>query len=320
MRISIYRILCLILLSIFTVSLVAACNIVTDSRIVTQKPSDCRVVQHELGNTCIPRNPQRIVTLWIGSLSSAWALGVNPIASTWMPNEPFPDYLEGGNRIEYIGTLAQPNLEKILLLKPDLIISNTRLQSIHHRLSHIAPTIVASLSSPPPSWQQNLENVAKLLGKELEGQQLIDHYWQRVEKLKQVINEQRHQLTVSVITIDPPYGIFTYGKQHPTGKLLDDIGLQRPPMQTGDFFTKDQVSQELLPEADGDVIFVSYRGGEAAKEAFNKLQQNSLWQTLKAVQRNRVYTVDSDHWYAFDVLAMNAVLDDIEKYLVNAPL
>lgn len=278
MRISIHRLFCLMLLGICTMILIAACNLVTNPKTFTKALSDCRVVQHELGNTCIPRNPQRIVTLWIGSLSSAWALGIKPIASTWIPNEPFPEYLKDGNHLKYIGTLAQPNLEKILSLKPDLIISNTRLTSIHQWLSLIAPTIVTSLPGPPPSWQENLENIAKLLGKEQESQQLIDDYWQRVEKLKQTLGDRRHQITVSVITINPPYGIFTYGKRHPTGKLLDDLELKRPLMQTGDFFTKEQVSQELLSEADGDVIFVSYRGGEVAKEAFDNLQQDPLWQ------------------------------------------
>ena len=143
--------------------------------------------------------------------------------------------------------------------------------------------------------------------------------WQRIEKIKHALGDQRHQIQVSVITVNSPYGIFTYGKKHPTGALLHDIGLQRPPMQTGDFFTKDQISQERLSEVDGDVIFLSYRGGKAAKKFLEKLQQDPLWRTLKAVQQNRVYLVDSNNWYAFDVLAMDAVLDDLEKYLLNTP-
>jgi iron complex transport system substrate-binding protein len=176
------------------------------------------------------------------------------------------------------------------------------------------------LSNPrlPPPWQAHSEEAAQIFDKDQENRQLVSQYWQRIEQLKQALGDRRHQLEVSVITVSPPYGIFTYGRQHPTGKLLDDIGLQRPPMQTGDFFTKDHISLELLPEVDGDVIFLSYRG-RAGKEALEKLQQDRLWQTLKAVQQNRVYLVDSDHWYAFDVLAMNAVLDDLEKYLVNTP-
>ncbi|HAG80698.1 MAG TPA: iron-siderophore ABC transporter substrate-binding protein [Cyanobacteria bacterium UBA12227] len=321
MRISVHRFICLLLLGVFTVILVSACNPTTNTSITSHKQpvEDCRIVKHEMGSTCIPRNPQRVVTMWLGSLSSAWALGIKPIASTWIPDEAFPEYLDGGDSIKYVGTIAEPNLEKILSIKPDLIVSNTRLRNLYQRLSAIAPTVVVNISSPPPPWQENLENIANIFGKEREKKQLINQYWQRIEKIKQALGNKRHQMQVSVITVNPPYGIFTYGKKHPTGKLLHDIGLQRPPMQTGDFFTKDKISQELLSEVDGDVIFLSYRGGKGAKESLQKLQKNPLWRQLKAVQQNRVYLVDSDNWYAFDVLAMNAVLDDLEKYLLNTP-
>ncbi|MDM9380813.1 iron-siderophore ABC transporter substrate-binding protein [Chlorogloeopsis sp. ULAP01] len=323
MRLTIKRSISLLLLAAFTTLLVTACNPTSNLSIKRYDKSIkyCRVVQDVMGNTCIPNNPQRIVTMMSISLGSAWALGIKPIASAWVPGEPFPAYIKDQEQLENIGTLYEPNVEKILQLKPDLIVSNTRpaLKRIHKQLSSIAPTVVVDAPIPPLSWQQSLEDIANLFGKEQESQRLIELYWQRVEKLRQALGDKRYQLKVSVITINPPYGIFTYGQKHPTSQVLSDVGLQRPLIQMGDFTTKEQISQELLPELDGDVIFLSYRGKKAAKESLEKLQQTPLWRTLKAVQQNRVYLVDANHWYAFDVLAMNAVIDDLFKYLVNAP-
>jgi iron complex transport system substrate-binding protein len=314
----------LFLCGILFFSGVSACSQRVDQGFTSSKQltENCRVVKHMKGETCIPIHPQRVVTLWMSTFSSALALGVKPIAYIWIPGEPFPQYLRDKvdeiEEVEFVGSLDAPNLEKILQLKPDLILSNTRLQNIYKPLTDIAPTAVLDYPGPPPTWQKHLNDVAKLLDKEKESKQLIDAYWQRIDLLKQALGS-RQQLQVSVVSVDSTYGIFIYGRNHPVGRVLEDIGLQRPPAQSGDFYTKDGISLEFLSDIDGDITFISSLGGASAKETLEKLQANPLWQRLKAVQQNKVYLVDSAHWYAFDVLAMNAVLDDLEKYLVNTP-
>ncbi|BAZ20904.1 ABC transporter, iron(III) dicitrate-binding periplasmic protein [Kalymmatonema gypsitolerans NIES-4073] len=328
MRISLRCLTYLLFLGVLTFTLASACSTNMNRSVTSPKQpvEDCRVVQHTMGKTCIPRNPQRVVTLWTATLANSLALGIKPVGSVYIIGEPLQEYLRGKvDGVEPVGSLSEPNLEKILLLKPDLILSNTRLQNIYKQLSYIAPTVVIDLPSPPPPWQKHLEDIAKLLDKEQESKQLIDEYWQRIEKLKQALGagapspKENRRLEVSVASVFPPYGILTYGKKHPIGALLNDIGLQRPPAQSGDFFMRDNISHERLSDIDGDVIFLFYRGGKSAKETLEKLQQESLWRQLKAVQKNQVYLVDSDHWYGFDILAMNAVIDDLFKYLVNTP-
>ncbi|MFN6476975.1 iron-siderophore ABC transporter substrate-binding protein [Nostoc sp. DedQUE07] len=327
MKIPLRHLTYLLLLGVLTFTLASACSLnIKHSVISSKQPTEnCRIVQHATGETCISLNPQRVVTLWGGTFRTVLALGIKPIASVWIPGEPFPKHLgDKADGVENLG--SEPNLERLLLLKPDLILSNTRLQNIYTQLTNIAPTVVMDLPIPLPSWQKHLEDVAKILDKEQENKQLVNAYWQRIEQLKQALGidvasakeNRRLPMQVSVATVDQTYGIYTYGKKHPTGAVLNDIGLQRPPAQSGDFFTRSNISYENLSEIDGDVLFLSYRE-EAGKEALEKLQQNPLWQKLKVVQQNRVYLVDSDHWYAFDVLAMNAVIDDLFKYLVNTP-
>ncbi len=325
---SLRRFIALLLLGVLTFTLTSASNrnINYSFTNLRQLPENCQVVQHAIGKTCIPRHPQRVVTLWMATFRSTLALGIKPIATTWYAGESFPEHLQNqADRVENIG--FQPNLEKILLLKPDLIVSTTRFQNIYQLLSDIAPTVVLNNPSPPPPWQKHLKDVAQILDKEEEGKELIDKYWQRIEQLKQKLGvgvaspkeNRHHQLEVSVATVDQTYGIYIYGAKHPTSKVLNDIGLQRPLTQRGDFFTRDNISYENLSDIDGDVLFLSHRGGKAGVEALEKLQKEPLWQKLKVVQQNQVYIVDSDHWYAFDVLAMNAVIDDLFKYLVKQP-
>ena len=95
--------------------------------------------------------------------------------------------------------------------------------------------------------------------------------------------------------------------------------LKRPDSQnidsTGGSFP---ISLEELQKADGDVLFVTtfLNGG---KDFFEKIQQDPLWKTLKAVQENRVYYVDFMVWAATNMLGTDPVIDDLFKYLVNTP-
>jgi ABC-type Fe3+-hydroxamate transport system substrate-binding protein len=84
------------------------------------------------------------------------------------------------------------HLEKILRLKPDLILSNSYMKDIYEQLSQIAPTVVLNYPWPPLGWKKQLEELAQILGKENISQQFMDNYWQRIEKLKQALGERRH--------------------------------------------------------------------------------------------------------------------------------
>ncbi|XQQ06916.1 MAG: iron-siderophore ABC transporter substrate-binding protein [Leptolyngbya sp. IPPAS B-1204] len=324
MTISLHRLTHLILLSILTIILASACNtITTDTNINSnnQPLKDCRTVQHVMGSTCIPRNPQRVVNL-AADTASIWALGISPIASTYTPDSPTPKYLQGKvDRVESVGDYKNPNLEKILRLQPDLIIYDSQYKSqlheIYKRLSHIAPTVVLNTPFPPPSWIAMFEELAQMLDKEEMSQQLIEQYWKRVEKLKQALGERRHTLQISVASTNSQE-IWAYGEKHFSGTVLSDIGLQRPSAQRGDFFYIGNISKEKISHIDGDILFFLTWDSEDDVEALEKLRQESLWQQLNVVQRNQVYFV-GEHWHNPDVFAINAVLDDIEKYLVDTP-
>jgi iron complex transport system substrate-binding protein len=321
MRNAVCRFFCLLLLSVFTSVSLAACNVVSspDNNEVQQAIINCRTVKHFMGSTCIPQSPQRIVMLredyWINSLK----LGVQAIATVAVPGFPFPPYLQGNvDLIESVGNYSIVNLEKILRLNPDLILAPSGLENVYQKLSHIAPTVVLDQSFPSPPWREQLEELAYILDKEAEGKQLINNYWQRVEKLKKALSDRRHQLKVSLANTSSEYGIWSYGEKHHAGEILKDIGLQRPESQRGDFFYIENISKEKTSDLDGDVLFFVSWGREDDKETLEKLKQSPLWAKLNVVQRNQVHLVGV-HWHNSDILAIDAILDDLFKYLVDTP-
>ncbi|MBW4619678.1 MAG: iron-siderophore ABC transporter substrate-binding protein [Cyanosarcina radialis HA8281-LM2] len=306
-----------LLTAVLTFTLVSACgkNIDSLATISKQPIEKCRKAQHPMGETCIPLHPQRVVTIPPYAFANALALGIKPIATAYDTTEAFPEYLRDRvDGVELLGDMAQPSLEKILRAKPDLILADPWSQDSYKLLSAIAPTVILGRDL---SWQEELTELSILLGRKEAGDRLLENYWQRVEKLKQALKGRAPQIQVSIAGVFPGYA-YAYGTKSPAGAAINDTGLQRPPLQRGDgYYVLQYVSEESLSDIDGDVLFFLTRGGKnGAKKVLEAIAKRPLWQQLKSVQNGRVYLVGS-HWHTGDILAMNRIIDDLFKYLVN---
>nr|WP_228037822.1 iron-siderophore ABC transporter substrate-binding protein [Nodosilinea sp. LEGE 06152] len=272
------------------------------------------MVRHALGETCVPNQPQRVITLSVPSLGDAIALGVKPIATIVYFDEPPPYLAEHLNSIQTLGQEEQPSLEKIVALKPDLIIGTKySAETIYSQLAQIAPTVVDDWEGYP-SWRGHFGFVADVLGKSDLAQEVWSRYYQRIESLKTALEKKQQNLEVSFVhtccgTIDLDL------KNSFNGSILADAGLRRPPAQAVDGGIV-KLSEERLMDIDGDVLFVATDGSEAA-ETMAKLKQNPLWQQLRAVQNDRVYSVNYPTWRGGNPLAADGVIDDLFTYLVE---
>lgn len=280
---------------------------------------NCRMVQHEAGETCIPNNPKRVVVLGVATLGDALALGVKPVGTILYFNKSnAPPYLEG--KLEGIPTVGrgnQPNLETILSLNPDLIIMMNQNQGSYDKLSQIAPTVVDDWFGYA-DWKDHFNFVARALGKSEKAEEVWANYEQRIEKLKVALPDNYEEIEVSFIRVCCGR-LATDVKNSFSGQILDDIGFSRPPAQ--DTETKGGLmffSEELITDMDGDVIFVVVdREDKDAEKMFEKLKQNPLWNKLEVVQKGKVYPVNLPTWRGGNPLAADAVTDDLFKYLVE---
>jgi iron complex transport system substrate-binding protein len=288
---------------------------------------DCHIVRHIKGETCVPNNPQRVIML--GGLDNALSLGVKPIGSDGLGIQEVDlrDKLEG---IEDVGGNNAPNIEKILALKPDLILAEDYGTADYNALSSIAPTVLIPFEHSG-QWKDVLMRHAEALGKTAEAEQVMDSYYARLEEFKQQMGSRAAETEVSIVRVYPTH-VNLYLKDSFCGTIVADAGLSRPPAQ--DLTASEAetlfgnsiqytVSREKLQDADGDVIFLWTYGSqdETAKEAQAekaKLKADPLWSTLTAVQQDRVYEVPG-YWIGSGPIAANAIIDDLFKYLVGTP-
>jgi iron complex transport system substrate-binding protein len=274
-----------------------------------------------MGETCVPQNPQRVVTIFHGTLGNALSFGVKPIASSILDIQyPFPAYLKNQvDGIEKVGSQNAPSLERILMLKPDLILVWQNIKAIYPLLAKISPTVIVPWRGSS-AWREHLEFIAKTLGKEQESQQAWKQYYQRVDQLKLALNNRYQDKEISVVSPSSSFGFFIQAKNSFAGSILNDIGLHRPKLQDIDtssgYITFS--SEEKLEMIDGDILFMLALT-DKDKQFSEEILNRPLGRRLKAIKQKHVYFVDGLTWNGSNLLAANAILDDLEKYLVNIP-
>jgi iron complex transport system substrate-binding protein len=276
--------------------------------------SATRTVEHAMGESEVPEEPERVVVLDTGELDSAVSLGVTPVGAVEaVPGEGFPSYLEGVEGVEIVGTIEEPNLETISTLEPDLILSsNLRHEGIYDQLSQIAPTVFTEETGV--TWRENFDVHAEALGMEDEGEEVVADYESRMEEFQSAVGENPPAVSV-VRFIAGDTRI--YQKESFIGTVLEDAGLPRPEPQDVDDFALMNVSEEAIPDMDGDVIFTTVYG-EESETALGDVTTDPLWQNLGAVEDGDVHEVSDDVWMlGIGYSAADGVIDDLNEYIVD---
>jgi iron complex transport system substrate-binding protein len=272
----------------------------------------------------VPAAPQRVVALTEHDLDSALALGITPVGSvngrgqTWLPA-----YLgERITGIESVGALAEPSLEKVAALDPDLILAGNlipQIEALLPELGQIAP--VVKTYSAGEGWKTAFAGTAAALNRTAEAEAFLAAYAERVAAIRATLPaDGANEASVVRWMADGPVlmmpSIFS-------SLVLADLGLSRPAAQAALAGShgahSDPVSLEQLELIDGDWIFIGALNAEGSA-ALEAARANPLFQQLDAVQAGHVAVVDGAVWTSIGgPLAALLVLDDVEAVLAGAP-
>lgn len=280
---------------------------------------DTRLFTDAMGEVEIPVNPQRIVVLDGPMLDAALAVGVTPVgATTGFANDPFPAYLGDATAgITNVGTILEPNLEAIIQLEPDLIVSTkVRHEAMHSLLMEIAPTVFSETIGA--TWQDDFLLYTDAMNRRSEAEEVVANWQVRVDEFQQATDGERQDWRISIVRFLPD-AVRLYHRASYIGTILDELELPRPESQQGtDILAfSEEISAEQINLADGSHIFACAWGtlDDTPVDAFTT---NPLWQTLEAVKNDKVYWVDDDYWMVgIGYIAANLVVDDLTTYLID---
>ena len=174
--------------------------------------------------------PLRIVCLDDGLAETLLTLGVTPIAvadreiwEKWVVEPPLPP------QVADIGTILEPNLEFLLQLRPDIILSTPYLDGIKPLLERVAPVMTIGIYTPDGQPYRRAiaatRQLAALVGKESEGEALIaatEAYFSDVRQRLEPLSAR----PIYVVNFLDPRNVRIYGEKSLFQAVLDRIGIR----------------------------------------------------------------------------------------------
>lgn len=273
-------------------------------------------VQDERGTFTLDKTPQRIVVLELSFADALAAVDVSPvgIADDNDINRILPEVRARLKPWQSVGTRAQPSLEAIGALKPDLIIADSsRHSGIYGALQNIAPVLL--LKSRNETYAENLQSAAiigDVVGKSVQMKA-------RLARHKQLMAQWASQLPKGTLAIfgtsrEQQFNLHT--RETYTGSVLTALGLKVPTAMAGASMPSVGLEQ-LLALNPAWLLVAHYREESIVK----RWQQDPLWQMLTAAQKQQVVSVDSNAWARMrGIFAAERIASDTVKIVHHQPL
>ena len=277
-----------------------------------------RQVEDAFGNSVtIPAAPKRVITLSEIDLDTALTLGVTPIGTINGRGQAAPPrYLEGKlpEGIKVVGDIENPNLEILLELEPDLILTGPVKPEQLAILNEIAPTVTTFNWARP--WQESMLRTAHVLNKDAEARAFLDRYNARAEEARERLQNYQGE-TFSIVRWNPKGPSYMF-KDAFSSTVVEDVGLVRPAHQQDPGHTHSMaLSLESLDLLDADwlVIGTLATSGEAV-EALQQAEETPAFRQLPAIQAKRFAAVDGSLWTSLGgPMAALQIIEDIESIL-----
>lgn len=196
-----------------------------------------RVVEHALGETTIPSEPQRIVSVGYHEQDFLYALGLAPVGvHEWFGNQPYATWTWAEDARRAVGATPtvqhgyEIDVEWVHAQSPDLIIASyfNLDRATYDLMSRIAPVVAAPKGYPVwgAPWQEELRLIAYATDREQEAEAIILGIEQQISGIAEANPDFSAQTaTMGYFTSDHFVG---YRSSSGANALLGGLGLQAP--------------------------------------------------------------------------------------------
>jgi iron complex transport system substrate-binding protein len=260
--------------------LISGCSIdshegVTESEIIKNLVTD------DLGRQVVIRKPiKRIVSLAPSVTEMIFAAGAG---DRLVGVTSFCNYPEAAKAIEKVGDTQTPNIERIIALKPDIVLVSTasQLEAFMQTLDQQNISVYITDPKGIDGIAVNLRTLGELFGTESVANSLSDELHRRTAAVVHNVDEKERPKVFVQISNDP---LFTIGKDAFLTDLVARAG--------GESVTKDvptgfpKLSKETASAMDPEVIILS--------DSEDNREPNDVFRNSRAVKNGRVYRINAD--------------------------
>lgn len=271
-----------------------------------------KTIVHDFGTTELKKVPKRIVILdnLYGEILNP--LDITPVGATTgqADSQEFSTLFKKqykDAKVVSVGWQGNPDLDKIAELKPDLILMTGEQEDLYEELSEIAPTVGYQINTDENwDYHETSLKVAEIFDKRDEMKKDLD----RVDAREAVFAENvkakfGNQKLMYLRVTDNDIRYYAYGH---FGYLYDTYHFNR-----AETFNPDDMFQVIDPDKlkdiNPDLLIVQADSQELLD---NKLKNNPVWSSLKAVQNNKVIYADySTYMLGFGIVSQEAIMKQI---------
>jgi iron complex transport system substrate-binding protein len=259
-------------------------------------------VTDEIGREVnIKRSPQRIVSLAPGITETLYALNLDDkiVGVTTFCNWP-----PQARQKPRIGGFTNPSIEKIVSLKPDLIIATAdgNRKDTVRQLERIGLPVYVTNPSDTNGILRSILHIGEITNREKDARKLVEKLQKRLNNITMQINHKSKPRVFFQIGLEP---VITAGR----GTLINEVieragGINVAGRDTARY---PRYSAEGIMGASPDIILFAPMAGDKEFVAGKRFWQE--FRGIPAVDNNRIYPIDTD----LISRASPRIVDAIEK-------
>lgn len=261
-------------------------------------------IAHKYGQTTVPVNPQRVVSVGYNDQDALLALGAVPVGVfDWYGDYPYAVWpwaqeLLGDAQPSIIGGAGTGiDVEKVAAAGPDLIVGTYSglTQGQYDKLAALAPTVAqpAGVADYGVRWQDQTTVLGEALGQQDRAAELVSGLQQQFAATA-AANPSFAGKTVLVGALKGPGQFGVYGPDDPKVRFFTELGFVNPPvaeqLRSTNFA---EISTEQLSLADVDLL-VWYAGGGFGDKLRAELDKTPVYQTLDVVKDGRAIILEDE--------------------------
>lgn len=309
----------IVLVFIVALLVLGACNsnaIESDTSMDEQAEENNEIltIEHELGTAEIEKNPEKVVVFDFGMLDTLDFLGVDVTA---VPQMNIPSYLDKYSNDEYenVGSLKEPDFEKINSIDPDLIIISSRQAELYDEFAKLGPVLYVGLDYD--NYLESFKENTKIIGEIFEKEAEIEEVLSEIDEKITDVNVRSTDLDKeALIVLANESKISAYGEGSRFGIIHDVFGIPAVDENIEESTHGMNVAFEYVIEQNPDIIYVIDRGAAIGEEPSAKeVVENELIAKTSAMKNEDIYYLDPEIWYlaAGGVISIQQMIDEIAQ-------
>ncbi|EAH7983898.1 ABC transporter substrate-binding protein [Campylobacter upsaliensis] len=185
------------------------------------------------------------------------------------------------SKLTSVGTFSNPSLEKIVSLKPSLVILSSYSLNLEEGLKNFGIKSLYLKANHFDDIKKNIQILAQITHKNEEGKRLIKEFEQGLESLK---NDPLNQSAIYLYSNNP---LMAFNDNSLMAEILTLIGIKN--LSPKSQIERPIISAEFILRQNPDLLIL----GINANQDF--LTQNALLSQTKAVKTGQIYTNEKTH-------------------------